>query len=408
MNNRPPLAEQHTRGKFFFLAAFLFACLLFWWLPSLLFRFVVHLPDPVENGTIAISLFATVFFVAAYLLPVRRASSSYLPEALVDASQEFAYRATVLLFIPALLLALQFFLSRSNVDYGTGTTIPALYQAVLYTHLFFGCMYIGTANPEERSWRRIRIAMACIVLPRLIVSLHWGRFFLAQAIVPLVFIAIARGWIRFSFKRILQFSALACVLIFVPALTRGDNLAGQQAMIDFFAQGSTLRLYQDNRDLNLNGRCPPLLVSMTAKIVPYGALGVCVIDLWGQTNLPASLDRILSYNLPGTEILLIGPGSNYLLELYLSGGLFAIFAGAAFFGFSCSRFVVWIGRRSLFAGIWAECLTRALLAPRGNLGYIYERIPSLVLATLFVVFLVWAHGLLQREYAAGSGPQIVT
>ena len=48
----------------------------------------------------------------------------------------------------------------------------------------------------------------------------------------------------------------------------------------------------------------------------------------------------------------------------------------------------WSCSRSLFVGIWVECLTRALLAPRGNLGYVYERIPSLVLATFFVVTLV--------------------
>jgi hypothetical protein len=87
--------------------------------------------------------------------------------------------------------------------------------------------------------------------------------------------------------------------------------------------------------------------------------------------------------------------------LYVTGGLFAVYFGSVLFGFTCRSFLAWCGKRSLFAGIWAECLTRALLAPRGNLGYVYERIPSLVLATWLVVLVVWGMKLLQREYSAG-------
>jgi len=57
----------------------------------------------------------------------------------------------------------------------------------------------------------------------------------------------------------------------------------------------------------------------------------------------------------------------------------------------------WIGKRSLFSGIWAECLTRALMAPRGSLGYVYERIPSLVLSTLLVIVVVWLGKLIESE-----------
>jgi hypothetical protein len=123
--------------------------------------------------------------------------------------------------------------------------------------------------------------------------------------------------------------------------------------------------------------------------------------------MPATLDRILTVNDPTTfEGTVAGTGSNYLLDLYLFSGMIAVFAGSAVFGFSCRRFVGWIGKRSLFSGIWAECLTRALMAPRGSLGYVYERIPSLVLATVLVVFIVWAGRLLCREYAANPAARV--
>jgi hypothetical protein len=116
--------------------------------------------------------------------------------------------------------------------------------------------------------------------------------------------------------------------------------------------------------------------------------------------MPATLNRILTVNDPASfQGTVSGTGSNYLLDLYLFGGLSAVYGGSALFGFSCRRFVSWIGQRSLFSGIWAECLTRALFAPRGDIGYVFERIPSLVATTLLVVLVVWAARLLKNEHA---------
>jgi hypothetical protein len=125
--------------------------------------------------------------------------------------------------------------------------------------------------------------------------------------------------------------------------------------------------------------------------------------------MPATLDRILTINEPTTfQGTVSGTGSNYLLDLYLFGGMMAVFAGSALFGFSCRSFVGWIGERSLFSGIWAECLTRSLMAPRSSLGYVYERIPSLILTTLLVVLIVCAGRLLMKEYAAKPATETAT
>ncbi len=387
--------EQQTRGKWFFLAAFAFACTLFWWLPSVIYRLILDIDDPVNNGTILISAAAFGCFVFGYFLPRNNERLTFISDGLMDQCAELAWRLTVMLAIPAILLALQFSFYRAGVDYGTGEGVPVLYQAVFYLHLFFGFMFLGGAR-QEKDKRRILISIIVLTLPRLIVSLHWGRFFLAQGVLPIVIIAIARGWVKLSARRLLQLGILASVIVFVPSFTRGDNLAGGSEVVQFFAQGSTLKLFQDNSDLDLNGRCPPLMVSLTAKVVPYHLVGVCVIDVWGSKSLPATLDRILASNEPGSEDLLIGPGSNYLLELFLSGGFLAVLCGSTMFGLTCRKFLVWAGRRSLFAGIWAECLTRALLAPRSNLGYVYERIPTLVFATAVFIMVV---RVAKRNYA---------
>jgi len=77
------------------------------------------------------------------------------------------------------------------------------------------------------------------------------------------------------------------------------------------------------------------------------------------------------------------------LELYLTGGTAAVIIGSVIFGASCRWLVGSVGQRSLYAGIWAECVSRALFAPRGNLGYVFERVPSLVVTTWLVVAISW-------------------
>jgi hypothetical protein len=397
------ISGRRVRGKWAFLFAFVSSCFMFWWLRTILLRFVLHLPDTADDSTIAISAMAVACFIAGYLMPVPGSAERARSTAMLDACGQFAATMTIALAFPSFLVAALVLRSHLGIAYGSANPIPGPYQAILYTHLFFGFMCIGAAEPEKQGWRRVWTASILITMPRLIISLLGGRFFLAQAVVPIVLIALARGWIRPSAKRLAQIGAVVLFLIFVPAITRGDDLVGSDGNLQMFINSDVLGLFQDNMDLSLDDRCPPLLISLTAKTVPWGLLGECQIDSGGLRNMPATLERILTNNDPGSfHGTAAGTGSNYLLELYVTDGLFAVYAGSALFGFSCRRFVGWIGRRSLFAGIWVECLTRALLAPRGNLGYVYERIPSLVLATLLVMLFVSGCRLLEWNFAGDA------
>jgi hypothetical protein len=190
-------------------------------------------------------------------------------------------------------------------------------------------------------------------------------------------------------------------IIFIPALTRGSQVIGVDGNLTLIMSSDVLGLFQNNVDLSVDNNCPPLLISLTAKTIPYGLMHVCVIDSGGSKGMPATLERVLTNNEPGSfQGTVSGTGSIYLLELYISGGLFAVYCGSSALGFACFSFVRWIGKRSLFSGIWAECLTRALLAPRGNLGYVFERIPSLIAATFGFMAIVWAWRLIQIRSAS--------
>lgn len=400
------LADPPNRARWLFPCAFIVACVLFWWLPDLLLAWL-RLPDPVHARTIAFSLVALAVFLAGYLVPQSASKRGFLSPATLDACEALAWKATLILSVPALLVGISFALYRARVAYGQGADIPFLFQAVLYSHLFFGYMFLGSVpGLAGADRRRVFVASALLILPRLLISLHWARFFVGQTIVILLLVAMARGWLRLSVARWLQLGALAAAIVFVPALTRGDRIAGDSTdgmprMVLFFQSGSTLGFLQQYR--NLHPQCPPLLVSMTAQVIPWSWLHTCTITVGNVRDTPAVLSSILTRQ--DSNDFALGTGSNYLLELYLTGGIAAVLIGSALFGAACRWFVEHLGRRSLLAGIWAECLVRALLAPRGNLGYVCERIPSLLLATAAVVLLCRAAAVLRRPIALRAAPQ---
>jgi hypothetical protein len=380
--------ERHA--AWLFALAFVAACGLFWWLPSLITRYALNSFDPVTNPVLAISLIAVATFLAGFLFLGPRKPAPTAPKGWeLDGCAEWGYALALALALPALLMAVHFSAQRMHVEYGSGEGIPFLHQAVLYAHMFFCLLFLGASRDEPTNRGRLLLVIVLLLLPRLLISLTWGRFFVAQAIVPVVLLAVSRGWLRLNPALLLKLAMVAAMIIFVPAMTRGDRIFGEQEIFEFFAYGSTLKLFQDNLFFDLSGRCEPLLVSLTAKLIPWGALHECVIDLGDRQQVPATLDRLLTSAEIGSLDALVGTGSNYLLELFLFGGIGAILLGSLLLGWSSRWFIRWLSVPSIFAGIWAECLTRTLFAPRSNFGYIFERIPGLLLAILAVAALAY-------------------
>ena len=382
-----------------YLAAFAACCVLFWWLQSLLLYFWLGFDIPFEPTTIWISIGALVTFTVGYLLPAPRFQALSTPPEIMDWCEDLSYKATLLLALPAFLVALRYALYRSAVESyfeGEGISLPE--QAVMYIYLFCNLLYISSVADPKKDRKKVILVAFLAIAPRLLISFWWRRFYVTQALVPIVLIAVARGWINFTFKRFVQMALIALFVLFVPALTRGDNVLGEDRqgnpqIVNYFGYMNTLKFFEDNQ--NLEYSCPPLLISFTAKLVPWSFLHICTIDVGRDKNIPATLNDILTKN--ESNDLMAGTGANYLLELHLAGGLPAILGGSLVFGFVCRHLVYLLGYRSLYAGIWAECLNRALMAPRGTLGYVFERIPSELIATWIVVAIAWAFVILRRR-----------
>jgi len=237
-------------------------------------------------------------------------------------------------------------------------------------------------------------------------TLHWGRFFAGQTIAAILFIALARGWMKMSLKRWMQLSLIAVLVFLGPVLLRdrgattAEIVGGSAQLAKFFGQGSTLNFFQVYHN-DLNSDCPPLLVSLTERVVPYKMLGVCTMQVGNVKGVPETVENLLTRQ--DSNNLMTGTGSIYIFGLYLAGGVPGIMIGSFLFGMCCRWWVERLGHASLFAGIWAECLVRSLFAPRGSLGYEFQRIPSLILATLGVVLLCQLIDILQvRSPALGA------
>lgn len=389
--------------RLLFPIAFICACVLFWWSPSILMA-LLHVENDIKAWTLEVSAAALCLFLLGYLFVIRFISRPLISPHIAAMCTDFAFKATVALALPAMIVGGQFAIYRAGLAYGEGNDIPLYTQAVLYLHMFFAYLFISsvpTCKGADR--RKILWAVALVLTPRILITLHWGRFFAGQTIVAILFIALARGWLKLSAKRWLQLWMVALLIFLGPILTRDHSFdlpdtaeaAGlAPGIVEFFKQGSTLNFFQVYHD-NLKSSCPPFLVSMTEQIIPYSILGVCTIEVGDVKNVPETVENLLTRQ--DSNNLATGTGSIYIFDLYLAGGVPGIIVGSFLFGMCCRWWVERLGHASLFTGIWAECLVRSLFAPRGSLGYEFQRIPSLVLATLGVILLCQLLDILQTR-----------
>lgn len=387
--------------RWLFPVAFAGSCLLFWWSPSILMAWF-HIDNDLRAWTLYVSVAALCVFLLGYLFSFRLLRRPLIAPHIAAMSNDFAFKATVALAIPALIVGGRFAWYRAGLAYGAGHDISGFTQAVLYLHMFFAYMFIGsvpTCKGKDR--RKILWAVALVLTPRILITLHWARFFAGQTVVAILFIALARGWMKMSLKRWTQLLLIAMLIFLGPILTRdsaatkAELVGGGAELAKFFSQGSTLNFFQVYHD-DLKSPCPPLLVSFTERIVPYNLLGVCTIQVGDIKGVPATVPTLLTR--ATSDDLAAGSGSIYLFGLYLLGGIPNIILGSFLFGLCCRWWVERLGYASVFAGIWAECLVRSLFAPRGSLGYVFQRIPSLLLATLGVIFLCQLIDIMQRQH----------
>lgn len=387
-----------------YLTAFFATCFLFWWLPSFYYCFVLHLPNPVSGWSVWVSVLAASLYFVGYRFAIFPTGVKIVSSEVTNGCEWLSGKLTKILFVPAFFYAVYFYFAHRQEYYGD-IYIPTLASSIFYLCLFFGLMYLSTVRSQKNIKQKVFIASLLVVFPRIIVSLNYGRLFVAFAILPIIFIFIARGWMRLTFKRAIGLFLLGICIVVVPSVLRGDfkshssgitgtnmrMFSGNFRMFvgTWLLSGSTLRVFDQFHETSFLGMCSPLLVSLTEQVIPYKTLGVCTVPYAGGTRV-ADSDAVVSYAGDANSLTRTGTAATFILDLYWFGGIFAVAIGSLVMGFTCRLFVELIGHRSVFCGIWAECLVRSLFSILNAYGIVYQRIPSLMLATFFCVLVVKA------------------
>lgn len=358
---------------------FFISCSVFWWLGNLA-------DDPnwtITYETNILSIISFILISAAYFLykPKKKEVIVSVPQY----GEKLLFLIFSILTVLSLAVSLDFMSLRMDFTYGEGDNISLPTQVIMYAHLFFGIFFFGIIAQRLQT-SKIKIIMVPILLltPRLIVSLVWGRFYLVQALLPLIFMTLISPHYKFNWKHPILICVMGLFVFIVPPIFRGDDLQSTESLKNFLIHGSTLSLIDKYSYLKNTIKCNPFIVSSTSKMFPYSFFGLCTIDVWGEKGLPATLDRLLAYEETGNIDILAGPGSNLLLELQLSGGFIGVVLGSILFGFMNKFSAVKLYGNPVYASIWVEILTRSLLVPRSNFGYVIERIPALFIACFFL------------------------
>lgn len=411
-----------------FLFLFLLSCIIFWWMPYFI-NIHVGIGREISQYTFLVSLFNFLFFSIGYItLYFSLKNIRFRPLFFRDYSlrklSEFTENLLVLITPICLIFAIIFFFMRLGYKYGEGPYMPFIFQVFFYLQIFLYFVYATTIDITNYKQKKFILLTIFFVLTRLIVSLQWGRLFLAYSIVPLFILLLARGIIRLTFKNIVVALGLFLVLLFAIPFFRGDfsKIQGNSIFVEIaysLAFGGPISLFDEYKyfsyeeiakAVGIDPGCNPLLISLTAWLIPYKYLGICTMDIWQAEGRPATLDRIFAMLELGPKTAyetLYGPSSVYFIELYFAFGenLFIVYLMSALLGGLSAFAYTRLRYKTLFGVAYLEILLKVLFAPRSNFGQIFEKAIPFAFGVIIILLLISLINFLRRLVIVQRNPQ---
>lgn len=373
------------------LLIFMLGVMAFWVVPEVIRIqvFQQYQDDSVyEYLGISAAIVALSYLVSIAL--IRRANGYDVADEESEAVRRFCARVIAYLSPLCFVLAFSFLATRWNVEYGEGDSIPYVYQIGLYSHLYAYFVYLRFVDEREVRSRRFLLLSLAVVLPRLLIATHWGRFFVGQAILPLMFAVLIGGKVNVKLRHVLMIVLGAASIYFVLPMMRGDEVTdgGSESLLKFIAAGGPVSLVGQVDDVNR--AYPDVNFLMTGLVGPF-APGLLTpeerIDIWGQEGAPLTLDRAFAA-LEGVGFYsLTGPGSVYVADLLVLGGLPVLIAGSIVIGafLALTRFVYRLNPLASLALF--DIASKIVFLPRTSFTYLIDRI---VVLTVICAVLLYA------------------
>jgi hypothetical protein len=283
--------------------------------------------------------------------------------------------------------------------YGVDQVGPTVYEKSALYGAVIGIQFINSsAFPITRKTLRL---FALVFIPRLILGIFTMRSLFAFFVVAQLNIWYVIGFIRKNTIR-----KILLLLIFLsPGLIGGTSIIRTYAVVDFSS-------------LNLFSQLNPLFILYFAS-ESINITQLALDNLQYMHNIFYSLSTIISIYLPflansdyylesetGQGILLnrldrsltiallrdrgieyAGTGGNYLADLFLDGGFWAVGLGSCFIGFITALFVVKMKESRLFLFLGLYFSQKLLYSPRGTFTEIFDMLPIYVAIFLTGKFL---------------------
>ena len=347
--------------------------------------------DDAVYGYLALSacVVAVSYLLAAAWLG--RTAVDTRPPADRDAALRLSARVIGYLAPVCMLLAVAFIGMRWGTEYGEGDSMPYVFQIFLYAHLYTFFFYLRFVDEKEVKSRRFVLLSLAVLLPRLLISTHWGRFFVGQAMLPFVFAMLVGGNVMVRMRHVLIIVLGAGCIYFVLPWLRGDDVGGQgtESVLRFIAGGGPVHLVGQVEDVEQ--AYPNVNFLMTGLVGPFAPNLLSAeerIDIWGQEGAPLTLDRAFA-ELEGIGFYsLTGPGSVYVADLLVLGGMAALVAGSIVIGglLACARSLYRLP--VLLSLALFDIVSKIVFLPRTSFTYLIDRIAVLTIICGFMLYCV--------------------
>jgi len=347
--------------------------------------------DDAVYGYLALSagVVAVSYLLAAAWLGRKAADTR--PPASRDAALRVSARVIGYLAPVCMLLAAAFIAMRWGTEYGEGDSMPYVFQIFLYAHLYTFFFYLRFVDEKEVKSKRFLLLSLAVLLPRLLIATHWGRFFVGQAMLPFVFALLVGGNVMVRMRHVLLIILGAGCIYFVLPMLRGDDVGGQgtESVLRFIAGGGPVHLVGQVEDVEQ--AYPNVNFLMTGLVGPFAPNLLSAeerIDIWGQEGAPLTLDRAFA-ELEGIGFYsLTGPGSVYVADLLVLGGMAALVAGSIVIGglLACARSLYRLP--VLLSLALFDIVSKIVFLPRTSFTYLIDRIAVLTLICGFMLYCV--------------------
>lgn len=360
------------------LLVFIVGVVIFWILPEAIRIgfFNTYQSDEVYDylGLSAAVVVIAYLFVTAWL---RSKAATPRMEVRPDVALGLSARVIGYLAPVCMVLAGVFVAMRWGVAYGEGDSMPYAFQIFLYTHLYTYFFYLRFIDEKEIRSRRFLLVTLAVLLPRLLIATHWGRFFVGQAILPFVFALMVGGKATVRWRHVLMIVAGASCIYFVLPLLRGDDIGGEgtESVLRFIAAGGPVHLVGQVDEIEQT--FPNTNFLMTGLVGPF-APGLLTaeerIDIWGEQGAPLTLDRAFA-SLEGIGFYsLTGPGSVYVADLLVVGGVGALVAGSIVIGLFLALAGAMYRLPVLYSIALFDVVSKIVFLPRTSFTYLLDRI----------------------------------